>query len=94
VEEEGDNDAAAQVDGNDGDDIEDDFVIEYDVRVDFDVRVALGVKIGIDEKTDRDEMVVVDVKNKVGVWVVVELAVDAVIEIFAGVASEGGSVGA
>ena len=53
-EEEDDNDAAAQVDGDDGVDI------EYDVRIDFDARIGLG------EKTDRDEMVGVDVKNKVG----------------------------
>jgi len=65
-EEEGDNDAAAQVDGNDGVDNEDSFVIVYDVRIDFDVKIGLGVKIGIDEKTDRDEMVDVDVKYKVG----------------------------
>lgn len=87
VEEEGDNDAAAQVVGNDGEDIEDDFVIEYDVKIGFDVKIALGVEIGIDEKTDRDE---IDVKNKVGVWVgVVELAVHVVIEILAGVKSVG-----
>lgn len=93
-EEEGDNDAAAQVDENVGGDIEDDFVIEYDVRIDLDVRI-LGVKIGIDENTDRDEMVDVDVKNKVDAWVgVVELAVHVVIETLAGVRSEGGHVGA
>ena len=66
-EAEGDSDATAQVDGNDGVDIENDFVIAYDVRIEFDVRI-LGVKIGIDEMTDRDEMVDVDVKNKVGAW--------------------------
>jgi hypothetical protein len=68
VEEEGDNDAAAQVDENDdGVDIEDGFVNEYDVRIDFGVKIGPGVKIGIGEKTDRDEMVDVVVKNIVGV---------------------------
>lgn len=87
--EEGDNDAAAQVDGDDDVDIEDGFVIEYDVRI------GLDVKIGLDEKTDRDEIVDVDVRNKVGAWVgAVELAVQVVIEMFAGVTLEGGSVGA
>ena len=80
-EEEGDNDAAAQVDGNDGDDIGDSFVIQYDVRI------GLGVKIGIDEKTDHDEKVDADVQNRVGAQVVVvELAVHVVIEKLVGVA--------
>ena len=95
-EEEGDNDATAQVDENDdGVDIEDDFVNEYDVKIDFDVKIGLGVKVGLDdEKTDRDEMVDADVKNKDDVWVeVVDSAVHVVIEIFADVRSDGGPVG-
>jgi hypothetical protein len=71
VKTEGDSDAAALIDGNDGFDIEDGFVIdvEYDVTIDFDVSIALGVKIGFDEKTDHDELVVVDVENEAGAWV-------------------------